>query len=627
MKNQLIPRQILFADPDKSQVKMSPNGEILSYLSPSKGKLNLWIAPIETLEKAKPITQSEHPIHDYWWSVCGEWIIYTHDYFGDENWQLYGYHLLTCETRVYTQRYCQARLLKMSSKHRDHVVIALNERDKCFHDVIKLNLQTGEMQCIFKNSQYWDFIVDDEYDCRIAIKINEEDGEYIDLRTGTSIVKITQHDLFGLYFHPRLKPVFSGDNQTLCVVQTANSNTSSLTMIDLTNLSVKVLANHDKADICDVLYHPQTKLPIAYAINYAKKEWHGLSPEVEKSIKNLKADPLAEMDLVSQNGRSNHWIVRFSYSDKATEYYRYSQIDEKRAYLFSSYEKIGEYNLSSMQPVEILMQDGTLCMSYLSLPQHQNGPYPLVMLVHGGPNSRDYWGFNPYHQWLTSRGYAVLSVNYRASTGFGRKHSESGNGEWAGKIREDILEAVEWAVQKGITTEDKVAIMGRSFGGYQVLLGLTFTPERYCCGVDIVGPANLETMMQCFPPYWAPMRGVLNAVVGCDPNTEEGKVFLKESSPLTYAKHIKRPLLIGHGMNDPRIQQTESDQMVSLMRANHIPVTYAVFSNEGHQLSHFENRMAFYSLVESFLAKNFQNEEEIAIEVEAFPSTMKVSVA
>lgn len=620
MSESLIPRQVLFADPDKTQIKLSPNGEIIAYLGPYQGVLNIWLAPLNALDKAEVMTKSEHPIRDYWWTPDGKWIIFSHDYFGDENWQLYGYNLVTQEMRTYTQRGCQARLLQMNKAYPDKISIALNERDKRYHDVFIFDLNTGDKKCIFENDEYWDFIVDNDFQCRVGIKLNAHSGEYVDLKTSEMIYLISQHDLFGLYFCSRLKSVFASDNNTLYVIESNTSNTSSLLAIDIKHKKIQILANHPQADLCDVLYESQTKTPIAYAINDTKKQWFGLEDRMKSFLDHLNQDPLAEVDLVSQNEKTG--IISFAYSDKPTQYYHYDYQTRQLNFLFLSHNNLEHYFFNPMQAIEIPVRDGRRCMSYLTLPASHQGAVPMVMVVHGSP-SRDFWGFNVFHQWLSNRGYAVLSVNYRASMGFGRSHSEAGNGEWAGKIREDLIDAMDWAIEKGITSSDQVAILGRSFGGYQVLVGLTFTPDRYCCGVDIVGPANLETMMRCFPPYWGSMRGILNNVVGGDPNTELGKQFLKENSPSNYADRIQRPLLIGHGMNDPRIHQTESDQMVAAMRANRVSVTYAVFLNEGHQLSHSENRIAFYGLVEAFLARNLQATKHEPCH-EKIPSTIEL---
>jgi dipeptidyl aminopeptidase/acylaminoacyl peptidase len=260
--------------------------------------------------------------------------------------------------------------------------------------------------------------------------------------------------------------------------------------------------------------------------------------------------------------------------------------------------------------VEISSRDNKTLVSYLTLPRSADAnndgkadaPVPLVLLVHGGPWARDSYGYGGYNQWLANRGYAVLSVNFRGSTGFGKDFTNAGNGEWAGKMHDDLIDAVQWAVKQGVTTEDKVAIMGGSYGGYATLAGLTFTPDTFACGVDIVGPSNLNTLLSTVPPYWASFFEQLAKRMG-DPRTDAGKAWLTERSPLTRADQIKKPLLIGQGANDPRVKQDESDQIVKAMTAKKIPVTYVLFPDEGHGFARPENSKAFNAVAEGFLAQ------------------------
>jgi dipeptidyl aminopeptidase/acylaminoacyl peptidase len=226
----------------------------------------------------------------------------------------------------------------------------------------------------------------------------------------------------------------------------------------------------------------------------------------------------------------------------------------------------------------------------------------MVLYVHGGPWARDTYGLNRGHQWLANRGYAVLSVNYRASTGFGKKFLNAGNLEWGRKMHDDLLDAVDWAVKNGVTTKDKVAIMGGSYGGYATLAGLTMTPKEFACGVDIVGPSNLMTLLNSIPPYWASFRKQFYTRMG-DPDTDAGRALLKERSPLTYADQIERPLLIGQGKNDPRVNVAESEQIVAAMKAKSIPVTYVLFPDEGHGFARPANNIAFNAIAEGFLGK------------------------
>jgi dipeptidyl aminopeptidase/acylaminoacyl peptidase len=261
-----------------------------------------------------------------------------------------------------------------------------------------------------------------------------------------------------------------------------------------------------------------------------------------------------------------------------------------------------------MWPVEIKSRDGMTLPSYLTLPAtadanrdgRADAPVPLVLFVHGGPWGRDDYGYDPYAQWLANRGYAVLQVNYRASTGFGKQFITAGDMQWGRKMHDDLIDSVDWAIANGITTPNKVAIMGGSYGGYATLAGLTVTPEKFACGVDIVGPSNLFTLLQTIPPYWEAVKRQFYQRMG-NPTTEQGRAVLKAASPLTYVDRIKRPLLIGQGANDPRVNKRESDQIVEAMKAKNIPVTYVLFPDEGHGFARPANTIAFNAVAENFL--------------------------
>jgi acetyl esterase/lipase len=290
-------------------------------------------------------------------------------------------------------------------------------------------------------------------------------------------------------------------------------------------------------------------------------------------------------------------------------YYRFDREAQKAEFLFTNRQALEGRPLQKMHPHVVKSRDGMDLMCYLTLPPgHDAGgkadrPVPMVLLVHGGPWGRDGWGFDPLHQLLSNRGYAVLSVNFRGSTGFGKKFLNAGNQEWAGKMHDDLIDAVNWAVAKKIADPSKIALMGGSYGGYATLVGLTFTPDVFACGVDIVGPSNILTLLSTIPPYWAPAVQMFKDRVG-DFTSAEGKKFLTERSPLTHVAKIKRPLLIGQGANDPRVKQAESDQIVKAMTERSIPVTYVLFPDEGHGFARPANSLAFNAVAEAFLAKH-----------------------
>ncbi len=303
-----------------------------------------------------------------------------------------------------------------------------------------------------------------------------------------------------------------------------------------------------------------------------------------------------------------YWTVTFERDNGPVSYYLYETATKRASFLFTNRPALEDANLVEMHPKTIKTRDGIDMVVYYSLPAGSNAtgkalpdsPLPMVLYPHGGPWARDYWGYEPVHQWLANRGYVVMSVNFRASTGFGKAFTNAGDKEWGGKILEDQLDAVEWAVDQGIADPAKIAIMGGSFGGYSTLAGLTFSPDVFACGVDIVGPSNLMTFLESVPEYWKPMLALLTNRVG-DHQTDEGRDLLARHSPLSKVDAIRKPLLIGQGANDPRVKQAESDQIVKAMQEKSIPVTYVLYPDEGHGFARPENRLSFFAITEHFL--------------------------
>jgi dipeptidyl aminopeptidase/acylaminoacyl peptidase len=313
---------------------------------------------------------------------------------------------------------------------------------------------------------------------------------------------------------------------------------------------------------------------------------------------------------VSRTLDDRKWLVGFTMDDGPVRYYFYDRDTKEPKFLFSNRSALEKQPLQKMHSQVIEARDGMKLVSYLTLPPgsdpdgdgRPNKPVPMILNVHGGPWARDGWGFDPEHQLFANRGYAVLSVNFRGSTGFGKKFVNAGNKEWAAKMHDDLLDAVDWAVKEKIADPGKIAIMGGSYGGYATLVALTFTPDKFACGVDVVGPSNLLTLLSTIPPYWEPAIQMFRDRVG-DNSTEEGKKFLEERSPLGKAEKIKKPLLIGQGKNDPRVKEAEADQIVNAMKAKKIPVTYVLFPDEGHGFARPQNNLAFTAVEEAFLAK------------------------
>jgi dipeptidyl aminopeptidase/acylaminoacyl peptidase len=403
---------------------------------------------------------------------------------------------------------------------------------------------------------------------------------------------------------------FDASGKSFFLIDSRGRDTGALYKIDFKTKKPTLLADDPKADVQGVLLHPRTREVQAVATTFERRRWITVDPSIQPDLAALAAISEGEIEILDRTLDDRSWIVALNVSDGPARYFLYDREAKRATLLFTALTALEGRPLARMWPEVIRARDGLDLVTYLTVPTGADAsgkgrpdkPLPMVLLVHGGPWSRDLWGMNPQHQWLANRGYAVLSVNYRGSTGFGKRFLNSGNKEWAGKMHEDLLDAVAWAVDQKIADPKRVAIMGKSFGGFATLVGLTFTPEAFACGVDLVGPSNLKTLVATFPPYWTPALDIFRMRVG-DPATPEGDQFLLERSPLTYADRIKRPLLIGQGANDPRVKQAESDQIVKAMQAKGIPATYVVYADEGHGFTRPENRLSFNAVTETFLAQ------------------------
>lgn len=607
----LIPRASLFGNPDKALPQISPDGTQLAYLAEVNGVLNVWVGPIDKPATAKAVTKdTNRGIRMFRWAYDGKHILYSQDKGGDENWHVYAANCATQETRDLTPLpEIQARIMELSDKHPGDVLIAINDRKKELHDVYRIEIASGKKTLVLENNEYADFVTDADMNVRLASKVLPDGGSEFFRRDGDSwksFAKIGPEDqlttdAFG----------FDKTGKTLYMTDSRGRNTGALVAINVETGDSKVLASDPRADAGEIMLHPTEHRVEAVAFNYDRRAWNIIDEKIKADMDYLAKQQPGEPDVMSRSLDDKQWIVSYMLDDGPIKYYHYDRPAKKMTFLFTNRKALEGLALSKMTPVVIKSRDGMDLVNYCSLPVWTDtqgkgrpaSPLPMVLLVHGGPWARDSWGYNGMHQWLTNRGYAVMSVNFRGSTGFGKKFVNAGNLEWAGKMHDDLIDSVNWAIKEKIADPAKIAIMGGSYGGYATLVGLTYTPDVFACGVDIVGPSNLQTLIKSIPPYWKPILDVFRTRMG-DDSTEEGRAFLQERSPLTRVDRIKRPLLIGQGANDPRVKQAESDQIVKAMKAKEIPVTYVLFPDEGHGFRRPENSKAFNAVTEAFLAKH-----------------------
>jgi len=609
----LIARKDIFGNPTRTAPQLSPDGKHIAFIAPQNGVLNVWVAPSSNVDAAKVITNdTKRGIRNYFWAKNSTHILYTQDTGGDENWRVYLTDIATAKTTALSpEGKIQARIDAVSNSKPSEILIGLNDRNPQFHDLYSVNLKTLERTLVMKNEGYAGFLADDTLTIRLAMKQTPGGGvEQFKVTNGkvdtTPFVRVGPEDSLTTQFIG-----FDTAGTTFYMLDSRGRDKAALATLDWNTGKTTVLMESQKADVQGLLAHPATGKIQAAEAEYLRPEWFAVDPAIKGDIDFLSREAKGMWQVTSRSDDDKLWTVVVDRVTEPVAFWLYDRGAKSFKKLFTARPNLEGAPLSPMYPIEIKARDGLTLPSYLSLPRGSDAnndgkpdkALPMVLYVHGGPWARDSYGYNSTHQWLANRGYAVLSVNYRGSEGFGKGFIEKATHEFAGKMHDDLIDSVDWAIANGVTTKDKVAIMGGSYGGYATLVGLTFTPEKFACGVDIVGPSSLVTLIESFPAYWQPFMEVTWYKRVGDPRTPEGRKHLLDRSPITKVDQIQRPLLIGQGANDPRVTQKESDQIVAAMKARKIPVTYAIYADEGHGFARPENRISFYAISDAFLSK------------------------
>jgi len=605
----LVPRSVFFGNPARTQGRISPDGTKMSFLAPVDGVLNVWVGPLGDFDAARPITQDTGSgIDSHQWALNGKNVLYIRDTGGDEDFHIYSVDLDTGKTIDLTPfEKTTGVFVGASYRHPDEYLLGINNRDPRWHDIWRVNVTTGERQLVEQHDRFAGFVADLNLDVRLAMEPTRDGGLTVYRRGDDgewqSFFKIAKDDSL------TSSPIaFTDNDREFLMIDSSGRDKAALLLVDVDSDERTVVAENDAGDISGTILDPKTNRPLAYAVNHQRTEWFGLDDTVAKDLAYLHKSLPGEISVLGQTRDNGLWIVASDAPKDPLAYYAYDRASGSVGELFTSRPDLTGAPLNEMHPVSIRSRDGLELVSYLTLPPHVDAdgdgrpiaPLPMVLDVHGGPWGRNQYGYSSWAQWLSNRGFAVLQVNFRGSTGFGKDFVNAGDKEWAANMHNDLIDAVDWAIAQGIAEPDKVAIAGGSYGGYATLVGLTFTPEKFACGVDIVGPSNLVTLLQSIPPYWESFIETFAQRVG-DHRTEEGQKFLRSRSPLYKADQIVRPLLIGQGANDPRVKQSESDQIVKAMQENDLAVTYVLYPDEGHGFGRPENRESFYAIMEAFL--------------------------
>jgi len=596
----------------------------LSFLAPVDGVLNVWVGPADDPDQARPVTHDRsHGIRIYRWAYTNDHILFLkdEDEGGNGSWRLYCVNLVTenevalspaTSTTPGRSHGVTARIQHVSYKYPEDVVIGLNDRDPNYHDLYVANIETGELIELQRNDGMVRFYTDDDYSVRMASRLLADGGHELLVMNldgdWESFTKIPMEDLLTtgvLGFDKGGNAVFMIDGR--------GRDTAVLKSVDLRTGTGKTLVKNRDADISGgVLIHPTQRIVQAASSTNLRREWHIIDNSVKGDFAYLKGVATGELSVLSRSLDDTQWIVAYEADDGPVRYYRYDRPGETAHFLFTNRPELEGLTLAPMYDVMIKSRDRQTMVSYYTLPPwtiHRRGKgrpssrLPMVLWVHGGPWARDHWGYDAVHQWLANRGYAVLSVNFRGSVGFGKKFVNAGNREWGRRMQDDLLDAVKWAIKKKIADRDRIAIMGGSYGGYATLMALATAPDRFACGVDIAGPSNLVTFLNTMSTTWQPTVEMWATRVG-DSRTEEGRSFLLQRSPLTFVDQITKPLLIGQGAVDPRVRRAESEQIVQTLQDKGIPVTYVVYPDEGHGFARPENRLSFFAVAEAFLGEH-----------------------
>jgi dipeptidyl aminopeptidase/acylaminoacyl peptidase len=605
---ELIPRVVLFGNPERISPGISPDGTRLAWIAPHRGVLNVWVAPIGDpgidWDAATVVTDdTDRGIRVFTWAKDGRHLLYLQDTGGDENWRLYDVDVATLTRRDLTPfDGIQARIIATRKSHRDQVLVGMNRDNPQLHDVYRLWLTSGELVKEIENPGYADWLADEDMVVRCTLRPLPDGGFDLLVRDGPeagwrTLLTIPADDA------PASGVLsFSGDGASLLVISSVGANTGRLTRIDLASGQAEVLLEDPEADVAGAMLHPDTRDPQIVQVLKDRADYHVLDPAVESDFKAIRALDPGDPALTGRDEADATWLVAFTNDSSPVRYFAYDRERRAGSFLFEARPELSRYELARMEPFSFTTRDGLTVHGYVTFPPGAGrSGLPAVLNVHGGPQARDAWGWHPEAQWLANRGYLCVQVNYRGSTGYGKAFVAAGDREWGARMHDDLLDAVSYVVGRGWADRDRVAIYGGSYGGYAALVGAAFTPDVFRCAVDIVGPSNLKTLLETIPPYWKPMAASLYKRVG---NPETDAEFLWSRSPLSRVRDIRIPLLIAQGANDPRVKQAESEQIVAALRDAGIDYEYLLFPDEGHGFAKPENRLKFYAAAERFLARH-----------------------
>jgi dipeptidyl aminopeptidase/acylaminoacyl peptidase len=608
--NPLIPRQVLFGNPERISPRIAPDGKRLAWIAPQRGVLNVWVAPVDDLAEAEVVTDDrDRGIRAFFWAHDGRHLLYVQDRGGDENWRLYAVDLQDGGVRDLTPfDGVQVQVIEVDKRRPDELLIGLNNDNPELHDVYHLALSSGALTRIADNHGVVGWIADSDFVVRASVAPQPDGGLELLVRDSEDgpwrpLLAVPPEDAL-----TTSALAFDLGGRRLLAISSVGANAGRLVWIEVVSGAVEVVAEDPTYDVAGVTVDPDTRAVQAVTFQKDRAEVVVIDPAVAPDFDALAAVDPGELSILNRDDEDHIWLVAFTADDGPVSYYTWDRATRSATFLFHHQPALLQYVLAPMEPFSFAARDGLSIHGYLTFPagvdRHE---LPAVLDVHGGPWARDAWGLNPEAQWFANRGYVCIQVNYRGSTGYGKDFVNAGDKQWGAKMHDDLLDAVAFVVGQGWVDPDRVAIYGGSYGGYAALVGATFTPNVFRAAVDIVGPSNLKTLIESIPPYWAPLIAQFHTRVG-NPETEADLLWSR--SPLSRAADVRVPLLIAQGANDPRVKQAESEQIVAALKAKRIDHEYLLFPDEGHGFAKPENRLRFYAAAERFLATHLGGRAE-----------------
>ena len=597
----LIPMKDFFRNAEKRSFQISPDGNYLSFMQPVNSRMNVFVQKIGEETVTQVTFATERDIAGYFWKGNNR-IIYVQDSKGDENFRLFAVDRDGKNQKDLTPfEKVRAGIVDDLEDNPNEMLIQINKNNPQVFDVYRINVNTGEMKVVGQNpGNITGWQTDHDGKLRIAITTDgvnssilyrdNEDQEFKTLITTT--------------FKETVAPIFfTFDNKNLYMASNLGRDKAAIVEYDIANnKEIRVLYENPEYDVTGLNYSRKNKT-LSYATYVGwKQEYFFFSKEAENIFNDLTSKLGGKQIAVSGNNKDEDKLLIRTYSDKSLGAYYFYDVKTKDLKKLSDVSPwLNEQHLADQKPITYKSRDGLTIHGYLTLPRGVDAKnLPVVVNPHGGPWARDVWGFNPEVQFLANRGYAVLQMNFRGSTGYGREFWETSFKQWGKTMQDDISDGVKWLIDQGIADPKRVGIYGGSYGGYATLAGLTFTPELYACGVDYVGVSNLFTFQNSIPPYWEPYKEMLYEMVG---HPQKDSLLLRDASPVFHVDKIVAPLFIAQGAHDPRVNKNESDQMVEALQKRGIDVPYMVKDNEGHGFRNEENRFDFYGAMEQFFFK------------------------